>query len=82
MVWAAADDRGARNTKPAVREFARHRSPTAQTLQAMQDLSEALLEDVDGAELAFFTAFGRPPYWSATVETSIPDEDEDEDDDE
>jgi hypothetical protein len=32
----------------------------------LQSVSEALLENVDGAERGFFQLFGPPPYWDST----------------
>ena len=80
MIWSVAEDRGTRNTKPAVRELSMSRRGRAQTFADLHVLSEALLDGEDGAEQTFFTAFGRPPYWNASTEPWDDDDDDDDDD--
>lgn len=65
MTWAVVEDRGMKNSKPAVRDLSLRRKGAAQRSRALTDLSQALLEGVDGAEAAFFRVFGPPPYWQA-----------------
>lgn len=79
MTWAALEDRGERNTKPAVRELSLARRGKARQPKVLTELSQSLLDGADGAEAAFFGVFGPPPYWKATnASLSLEDDDGEE----
>ena len=82
MVWAVAEDRGKKEARPAVRALSRllgAEGAVKESFEKLQSVSEALLENVDGAERGFFHLFGPPPYWMNLAGYQIDTEDEVED---
>lgn len=82
MTWSIAEDRGRRNnSRPAVRALATCRTGSHPDIADLSAVSEALIEQVDGAEQSFFTLVGPPPYWTVVPTDVDSTEDIDDDDD-
>jgi HKD family nuclease len=80
MIWSVAEDKGRRNnSRPAVRALAT-RNGIHPTIADLSAVSEALIEQVDGAEQSFFTLLGVPPYWTVATPDVNSEADFDDDD--